>query len=303
MVTTLVVAVLAGLPSPQFTWHVSSSSGGAVLEQTALPDDACSLRCALQGQQVWVHATCLARGTDFVFVSEDCSTLVALNEYPLRADPTELTVAGAIATAKGPFTVRSVRLGELVDSRKLRGEGRRVRWLAGAVGEPGVKPHLNTAGTAIEFATTDGTHRTVRFTNPEDLHARAATAATAEPTGSDPNAMYQYVGEDGSTHFVTGLSQVPARFRKRATRVDSEVSSVKGEKMPQRWSPPSSGSSRSVMDGAPAQPAASKLTPDAPANNGCVFGLNGAACDAVNRAQTRGDNGGLAPRSPSPWGR
>lgn len=277
LVAAVVVVVLSAAPSAQFTWTVTSGNGSATLTQTALPDDACSLRCELKGKPAWTQQTCLGRNTDFAFVSEDCATSLLLFEYPLRAATTQETPIAVVLKADGGLT--QLKLGQLLDVSRLRGEGRRVRWLAGVVGEPGVKPHLNSAGTALEFATLDGADCTVRFDKPEDFFAPGVSAAPAR--GSDqPDGMYQYVGEDGSTQFVMGLSLVPPRFRKRATRVESDVSTVKGTKMP--YKPPSYDYGYGTYRPPPAPVAKQPATgtgetvvyPGGSAVDACPFGVN-----------------------------
>ena len=277
--------LLAANSSPEFTWTVSSWRGVATLTQTALPDDACSLHCEVSGKKAWVREACLVRKTDFIFVSDDCGAVVTLNEYPLRADKTELTPLAATLTVKGnppEFSHRVIRLGEFVDASGLPGEGRRVRWLAGVVGEPGTRPHVSADGTAIEFSTLDGTSRSVRFKNPEDFLPKVAAApAQAE-------LMYQFTGDDGATQFVFGLNQVPAKFRKRARLVESEIGSVEAAPMPNRPLPVVTRIERTQGEPRPppmTPPVVVKASPEAAECK--IFGLPGPACNAVQLEQAR----------------
>jgi hypothetical protein len=232
-------------PSP-FAWTVSSSKGLAVLTQRPESDGACALECALERKRAWTQPVCLGRTTDFAFVSDDCATAVMILEYPLRAARTESTPVALVV--KGALPVVTYTLEQVFEQvANSRGEGRRVRWLAGVVGEPGAVPHLDATGTAIEFATLEGHSRRVRLSNPEDFalwRAPSATAPTPNPAaplesaGTDASGLYQFVDGEGSTQFVMGLSQVPARFRNKARPVGAQISAVKGTKMPERPAPP-----------------------------------------------------------------
>lgn len=274
------------------SWSVVSSRGRATLSQSATRENECSLACVIQGKPTWERPDCLARDTDFAFVSDDCGTALVLLEYPLRADPAEATVVAAALKHPAPpvfFTV-----GQILPELK-GGESRRVRWLAGVVGEPGDPPRQDTAGTAVELATLDGARRTMRFASPEDLLVAphrpapaepvAAPAPAPEPVALPPSGtgLYRYVGADGSTEFVMGLDQVPARFRKSARPVQADVSAVKGEPPPRR---------APITDPPPMQPqhvipntVRSAPPPRAQPTSNCVFGLSGPACDAVRNAE------------------
>lgn len=273
------------------SWSVVSSRGRATLSQTATRENECSLACVIQDKPVWERPDCLARDTDFAFVSDDCGTALVLLEYPLRAEPAEATVVAAALKHPAPpvfFTV-----GQILPELK-GGESRRVRWLAGVVGEPGDPPRQDAAGTAVEFATLDGARRTMRFASPEDLLVAphrpapaepvAAPAPEPEPVAPSGTGLYQYIGADGSTEFVMGLDQVPARFRKSARPVQADVSAVKGAPPPRRApitdappKPPQQVSPTTTVRSAPPPPA--QPTPN------CVFGLSGPVCDAVRNAE------------------
>lgn len=235
----------APAPSP-FAWTVSSSNGLAVLTQRSEREGACELACVLEGKKAWAQPVCLGRKTDFAFVSDDCATAVLILEYPLRATQPESTPVALVV--KGALPVETYTLGQVFERvANARGEGRRVRWLAGVVGEPGVVPHLDATGTAIEFATVEGRNRRVRLSNPEDFtlwRAPTATAPTPSPAApmkreaADTSGLYQFDDDEGSTQFVMGLSQVPARFRNKARPVGAQISAVTGTKMPARPAPP-----------------------------------------------------------------
>src|SRR5437868_10887180 len=82
--------------SPQFTWSVTSSSGAARLSQTSLDADACALECELDGKSAWKVQSCLGRGTDFNFISNDCAAALTFFEYPIKtgtADETPVAIA------------------------------------------------------------------------------------------------------------------------------------------------------------------------------------------------------------------
>lgn len=274
-IVLMVLGLLAAVPSPQLSWSVRSSSDTALLTQTGLPDDVCSLKCSLKGKDVWEKQTCFGRGMDFAFVSDDCGTAVLINEYPLRLGGG--TPVAVSLTAGG--VMRVYRLEELMDPARTKGEGRRVRWLAGVAGEPGVKPHLDAGGTRVEFSTVDGVSHSVRFTNPEDFLPTRAAAPPAQQGNGD--GLYQFTDDEGATQFVMGVSQVPKKFRKRATRVESEIGVVQATKMPAR-----PASTTRSSDSPPSLPMAApvRVSPPAPAPAGgdCkIFGMSGPACQAV----------------------
>jgi hypothetical protein len=280
----LAVIVLSGAPSPQLTWSVTSPSGVARLSQTGLTDDACALECEVGGRSAWKAQVCLGRRTDFAFVSKDCGSTVMLFEYPLKTGtPEETSVAVSMSGGTAP---RAFKLGEL--GAPSRGEGKRVRWLAGVVEEPGVKPHLNADETAVEFTTFDGQVRTVRFGNPDDFVPRRAGSP------AQPVVMYQFTDADGATQFVVGLENVPQKFRKRARPVESEVDTVKGVKLPPRFDrPPSRADEESLQRlqadyqkllNPPPRPPEPPKDPNDPTQ--ChIFGLPGPACQAVQAAE------------------
>lgn len=276
----VVLAVLAAAPSPQLSWNVTSFNGGATIAQTASADDKCAVRCSVAGKELWSKPHCLGRASDFIFVSEDCGTALVLSEYPVRIEPTGMTPV-ALSVAGG--AVRTVRLEELMTATSVRGEGKRVRWLGGAVGEPGVKPHVNSEGTGVEFSTIDRVSHVVRFSNPEDLAPPRAVAQA--PGSSDGQGLYQFVDEQGSTQFVMGLNQVPQRFRKKATPVQAEIDSVQGVKMPPR--PPSYSTSRGMPPPRVSQPVVRQAPPPVSGSDCQIYGLSGPACTAVQDRQAQ----------------
>ena len=164
---------------------------------------------------------------------------------------------------------------------RLRGEGKRFRWLAGVAGEPGAKPHFNEAGNGIEFGTSEGTRRTVRFS--EDLAVKRALQAAQASAGG--NGMYLYTGADGSTHFVMGLAQVPKKFRKNASPVESEIDTVvSGAQPPARarddtWATTASPAFPSYF--APERAPPASIGQSWNPNECHIFGLLGPACQAV----------------------
>lgn len=284
----VVEEVAAEAPSNPLSWSVVSSNGQASLTQTAGAEDACTLRCALQGKQAWEQPGCLARDSDFAFVADDCATAILILEYPQRAEPSWSTVVAVVV--RGTGRPDSFSLGEVLEHPK--GEGRRLRWLAGVVGEPGVKPHVNEAGTAVEFSTLDGVARTVRFSHPEDFRVGPARPPPRQvAVTTDESGLYQYVKADGSTEFVMGLSQVPARYRKSASPVQADISAVQGAP-PSAYRPRSSGSSSSSFttgyDGRLPSVRTSPAAQPAAPSQGCVFGLSGPACDVVNKVEAQG---------------
>lgn len=278
----LAVVVLTAAPSPQFTWSVSSPNGAARLMQTALEADACALECEVSGKSSWKVQSCLSRGTDFNFVSNDCATALTLYEYPLKTGTPESTAVAAALVGKGT-AVRVFRLGEL--GSPSSGEGKRMRWLGGVVGEPGVKPHVNSTETGIEFMTVDGQAHTVRFANPDDfLPQRAApTAPVAQAAGTD--GLYQFTDQDGATQFVMGLQQVPQKFRKSARPVESEVAVMEETRRPYRPSTPTTSSVSAPMATRPsAAPTASPTgagEPEALKNTCGIYGLTQDGCMGV----------------------
>lgn len=270
----LLLAVLTAAPSPQLTWSVISPSGAARLMQTALPDDACALECEVSGKSSWKVQSCLGRGTDFNFVSNDCATVLTLFEYPLKTGtPDSTAVAAALV---GGTAMRVFRLGEL--GAPSRGEGKRIRWLGGVVGEPGVKPHLNSAETGIEFMTVDGQAHTVRFANPDDfIPQRAVPVAQAPAT----DGLYQFTDGDGATQFVMGLNQVPKKFRKSARPVESEVGVMQETRRAYRPSTPSTSSAPVATRPAPSPQPTAPAEPEAFKNTCGIYGLTQDGCMGV----------------------
>lgn len=311
-----VMAVLGAGRSEEFTWSVSSAKGTAVLTQTALPDDACALRCEVKGKVSWTEQSCLSRVTDFTFPADDCSRVLTLLEYPVRAATIEKTVAAAALTATGAPGVVKTKvyvLGELVDVSRLRGgEGKRVRWLAGVAGEPGSKPRFNSDGSGIEFGTTEGATRAVRFG--EELGAARVSAAPSAPaaTRAAETGLYQYTGADGSTHVVMGLAQVPSAYRKSATLVESEIDTVASMKKPAPPAPPPRRDTDPAWMKAfarppptsappvPPTPPVQRAPPARPQGGGQIFGLSGPAGDAVLLQEQLRRGGNNLPNSTQP---
>lgn len=292
----LAVVVLSAAPSPLFTWSVTSPSGAARLSQTALPNEACSLECEVSGKPAWKAQSCLGRGTDFAFVSNDCGSTFVLFEYPPNVGTPGATPVAVSMT--GGAGLRVFRLSDL--GAPTRGEGRRVRWLGGVVGEPGVKPHVNGAETGIEFMTLDGQVHTVRFGNADDFVPRRAAPPPSSATPS--TAMYQFIDAEGSTQFVMGLANVPKQFRKGARPVDSEIGSIEGGKPPAPSPSPAGTGTRLTGSSPPpgytgtaeqnrarfyAPPPPPKPAVDDPNDpTKChIFGLPGPACQAVQAAE------------------
>ena len=147
-------------PTP-LSWQVFSWGSAAALTQTAVDPRTCTLVCARDGKQVWSQPVCAAASSDFVFVAEDCSIAMVLFEYPMRGTPTESTHVAATVSGEGAqlYTLEQV----MNQPARSKGEGRRVRWLAGAVGEPGVKPHkAGEAGVEFSNRCTDRCLRSTR---------------------------------------------------------------------------------------------------------------------------------------------
>ena len=279
MHSILVLMTVAAVPA-ELSWSVTSTDGQATLTQEASSPTACAVSCELGKKHnlIWRQSRCLGRSTDFVFVAQDCTALV-LYEYPLRAERTEATVVAAMASGS---TTTTFSLEHFVASpSKLPGEGRRVRWLSGVVGEPGVSPHLSPTGGEVEFGTLDGLRRTVRLSHSGELDLRARAVGDAA-TAANEGGLYQYTDDSGATEFVMGLNQVPQKFRKRAKPVGSEISSVKAVKMPRSntpWPTDLSAPPRPAETAAPAPP------PPPAANGNCVFGLSKTVCDAVRNSE------------------
>lgn len=279
--TPVVEEDVAPPPNP-LRWSVSSPNRSALLSQTAFGAAGCEVVCVVEGKPAWREPGCLARDTDFAFVANDCAFALLLFEYPLRGTSTETTQVATLM--RGATARRNVALQELMEASKANGEGRRVRWLTGVAGESGLKPHLNEAGTAIEFSTVDGQQRVVHLSNPEELFVRPTAAVTALPPQVVAEAqMYQFVGDDGSTQFVMGLDQVPAKFRKKATPVESEISSVKGVKMQRTavWATSYEPERRPMPPATPRQPW------QPPPESDVIFGLSKTVTDAVLANQRR----------------
>ena len=279
LLVSAVSLLLNAAPSPQQSWAITSSNGGATIAQAASAADACVVRCTVAGKELWSKPVCLGRSTDFIFVSEDCAAALVLSEYPQRLEPVALT---PVASSVSGGEVRTFRLREVMDEAATRGEGKRVRWLQGVVGEPGVRPHLNPKGDGIELTTLDGVSHAVRFSTPDDL--APARAAPAPVASNNTEVMYQFVDAEGSTQFVMGLSQVPRRFQKSATPVDAQINTVAHVKMPPR--PPSFATSRPVTS-RPAAPPPAQLAPPGDSSGCHIYGLQGSACSAVQNSMNR----------------
>ena len=229
------------------------------------------MECALQEQVKWKHSGCVALDSDFIFPADDCRAAVVLLEYPPRGATLAQTIVGDLLAADHS---RPLTLGELAsDPSKFDASGPRVRWLAGAVGEPGVRPHLTDDGQSVNASTRDGAAIALAFSH---LPWHPQVAGVAPP--SNPG-LFRYVDDQGVTQIVSGLENAPARYRAKAVPVEGEISTVAG-------APPTSmGSAWSGVTFATPErhtvdpPAAAPSAPQGPKQ--IIFGLPNNVSNAV----------------------
>ena len=212
---------------PHLVWGKFSKAGNAEVRQSARSADDCSLACFRKGTQVWARPGCAALDTDFSFVSDDCGQVIVLYEHPEVASQKANSQVGSIFSA-APEAVPLLLSSFLKDFSSVRINKKYLRWLGGALGEPGARPSDRADGAGIEFETLD--HATHSHTFEQLLEIKAARVAEAEPgksrgAGGDPQGLYQWADSSGSVQ-ISEFAQIPKKFRKSATPITAELMDV-----------------------------------------------------------------------------
>ncbi|MFO0598148.1 MAG: hypothetical protein U0228_22790 [Myxococcaceae bacterium] len=210
-------------------WRTSSSSGSAVLIGRR-DGTACEVSCA-SGDAGWKRSECLARESDLRFVSDDCATFIKLVDTPKVEEPLARAVVGEVISANGPPT--PLRLGKLAAPAVARvsQSGKWFAWLRGCLEAAGEPPRSIDGGVAYESL--DGVSHVITFAEAsawvDALPTPDPPSAEGAKNGTDDVALYQWEDKSGAV-MVTPLSQVPARYREKATRISSEISVVGDQK-------------------------------------------------------------------------
>ncbi len=211
---------------PHLGWTATSWSGHARLVHGATAPTACHARCEVDGGVTWAVDACLGEDGDLPFVSGDCAVAVVLQAYPEVSEALKLTRVGTVVAAGQP--PKPVLLGQLMPRLTgLRPGARRVRWLAGVLGEPGNSPHLSGDGLGVVLSTLDGATHTVAFADFPRLPTLEPLHAAER---ADPGGLFTFTDDEGSLQVVQGLGAVPERFRRRAQPVTGTVSAMEGPK-------------------------------------------------------------------------
>lgn len=231
------LARVAELAPPVTTdWLVASMHGKASVTSNRQGGD-CSLRCEVAGKEVWSHPTCaVAREADLKFVSDDCAVFAALSDAPIAELALGRTTVGFARGASGAFV--ALRLARLVglgsDGRLVKLEnanlggtinnsptGKWFSWLAGTVGNPGVKPRFSDDGQGIAFETLDGGKHLLTFealSSWADVEPTRAELEIAQRAADAKEGLFQWVDERGTTQ-ITTKDQIPQSARAKATPV------------------------------------------------------------------------------------
>jgi len=250
----------AGPLDEKWTWRAVSFSKAIALEQRGRSATDCDVTCGSEGQPKWTLAACIASKDDFTFLAEDCSTVLVLLEYPKKVDGWRTAPVLRVlrnGTAVGEFSGAQL----VADASRIKENGAHFRWLAGALGEKGAAPRYLSDGLGVQFEAIDGRATTLRFADVMVALAKAPAAPAARAVAG-PLGPYEYEDEAGDTHFVDGLSNVPAKYRQRAHPVQGEVAVMSGAEKQKATDPASylrSGAAMPPtpdMPAAPAQPAA-----------------------------------------------
>jgi hypothetical protein len=166
---------------------------------------------------VWQWDTCIARREQLKFVSPDGKRVLVIDPFPAPIQGNWRKVEVATLYEHG-LRVTGTTAGELIGALdEAREPGARFAWVKGEAGLPGQPPRYTSDGKTVELEAVDGRPVRLGFAG-EGFPATAAGANTARAP-----AMYQYEDGKGTRHFVSSLSEVPARYQSRAVAVTAEV--------------------------------------------------------------------------------
>jgi hypothetical protein len=213
------VPVAAGEAPLPADWTTHSKLGNAVVTG-GRRGEACRVTCEVAGRGVWKRDECLAKPADHRFVSDDCATLVVLQDAPFIDKVLNQTQVGVTLGATG--TPVALRLGRMAKNptTKLSESGRWVAWLRGTLGSPGSPPRDLADGSGLAFETLDGVTRSLSFA--ELAHWVDLQPAPSVVVGADGSGAL-YTWADGSGGMQVGpYSQIPANQRAKATRVPDD---------------------------------------------------------------------------------
>jgi hypothetical protein len=210
---------------PDQTWTALSANGSAEVRQTALQngkEPRCTISSTLtplSGERsvVWRWDTCIARREQLKFVSPDGRRVLVLDPFPapIQGDWKKVEVA---TLYEHGLRVTGTTAGALVSALdEAREPGSRFAWVKGEAGLPGKPPRYTSDGKTVELEAVDG--RSVRL----GFDGQGFPAPVGGASTTSAPAMYQYEDGKGTRHFVSSLSEVPARYQSRAVAVTAEV--------------------------------------------------------------------------------
>ena len=220
---------LAPVPDPLIadrTWSARSANGFAEVRQTVLREGG-ALRCQSTATLsppheepvvVWTWATCLATRAQLTFVSPDAQRVLVIDPLPSPLPEGWRDVEVATLYAHG-VRMKGLRAGAVVQTLPAPGDPpARFPWVKG---QEGKAPRYDSGGAAVELETVEGKPLRLGFSGegfPSSSEEDGVFVAAA--------GMYRYEDAGKTTHFVSRLDEVPARYRSRAVRVNSQVTVV-----------------------------------------------------------------------------
>ncbi|MFT3709198.1 MAG: hypothetical protein QM817_16265 [Archangium sp.] len=214
-------------------WQTFSFNGVAIL--TGYRDGSkCVVTCEGRGGKLmWQREDCIASRNDLRFVSHECEVVLVLRDTPQVKDSVAASPVGAVWFATNVET--PVRLHQVADAEKgvkLSDSGKWFGWLAGTLENEGQKPRYSASGQSVEFETLDGVHHELTFDElarwvdrlPEP---KPEVVAPREPAAA-AQSFFRWTDDEGIEHMGTE-DQIPAKFRKRAKLIQTELAVVRAE--------------------------------------------------------------------------
>ena len=203
-------------PPPQLellTWStVAEGAAGPVVQirQRASAPKRCRAEVTVGGEPRWSVDRCLATRLQLRFLSPDGAAVLVLDPAPelSAGQPAELAVLGRLWRQGAPpreLTPSALRL----SPGAVRPEGGIVRWLG--------ERDQRASAQAVEVQLADGTTKAIRFDG-ADLAAPPAPAVAARGAPPPCNPC-SYTDDQGTFHMVENADEIPAKYRKRASRV------------------------------------------------------------------------------------
>ena len=173
MLASLAMAVvLAGAspetPSgPEAEWSEPNAQATYLMKQVA-KDGGCHFQVIHDADQsvAWELDACFGAKSDKKFLSLDGSRLIVIATLPSAsgtqaANWPDSTVVWLFEKGHPAGFATAQQL--VKDGSAVRREVSHFSWLQGADGVPGVPPHYNEAGDAVELDAIDGTHSQLKF--------------------------------------------------------------------------------------------------------------------------------------------